>query len=143
MGYEQLPFRQSLKGEIARNIALFEQTPPSRPLTVIRPGWDQELLGCSLSQYAGIGFCVYAVATQHQGQFSTSWFDAPELQFVTSHIPLALMRDVLDHEFTGDRDRAIAKHARHQTGRFGEHVVSCNSGRSGHRHRRFWFGVTS
>jgi hypothetical protein len=104
IGYEQLPFRQSLKGEIARNIALFEQTQPSRPLTVIRPGWDQELLGCTLSQYAGIGFCVYAVATQHQGQFSTSWFDAPELQFITSHIPLTLMRDVLDREFTGDRD---------------------------------------
>jgi hypothetical protein len=104
IGYEQLLFRQSLKGEIARNIALFEQTQPSRPLTVIRPGWDQELLGCCLSQYAGIGFCVYAVATQHQGQFSTSWFDAPELQPITSHIPVALMRDVLDHEFTGDRD---------------------------------------
>jgi hypothetical protein len=104
IGYEQLPYQQSLKGEIARNIAIFEQTQPSRPLTVIRPGWDQELLGCSLSQYAGIGFCVYAVAKQHQGQFSTHWLNGPELQFLTSHIPVALMRDVLDHEFTGDRD---------------------------------------
>jgi hypothetical protein len=103
IGYEQLPFQQSLKGEIARNIALFEQTTPSRPLTVIKTGWDQELLGCSLSQYAGIGFCVYALATQHQGQFATSWFNDPSLGFLTSHIPLNLMRDVLDHEFTGDR----------------------------------------
>jgi hypothetical protein len=31
------------------------------------PGWDQDLLGCSLSQHAGIGFCVYAVAAQHDG----------------------------------------------------------------------------
>lgn len=104
IGYEQLLFRQSLKGEIARNIALFEQTQPSRPLAVIKPGWDQELLGCSLSQYAGIGFCAYAVATQHRGQFATSWFGDPSMGFLTSHIPLKLMRDVLDHEFTGDRD---------------------------------------
>jgi hypothetical protein len=104
IGYEQVLFGQSLKGEIVRNVAIFEQTQPSRSLKVIRPGWDKELLGCSLSQYVGIGFCVYAVAKQHQGQFSTRWFNEPELQFITSHIPLALMRDVLDREFTGDRD---------------------------------------
>lgn len=110
IGYEQLLFRQSLKGEIARNIAIFEQTPPTQPLTVIKPGWDQDLLGCSLSQYAGIGFCVYAVAMQHQGQFATSWLDDPALHFISSHIPLDLMREVLDREFTGDRDyfRSVA-----------------------------------
>lgn len=104
IGYEQLPFGLSLKGEIARNIAIFEQTQPSRPLTVIQPGWDQELLGCSLSQYAGIGFCIYAVASQQQGRFSAHWLNDPELQFLTTHIPIPLMREVIDHEFTGDRD---------------------------------------
>lgn len=104
IGYEQLLFRQPLKGEIARNMAIFEQTSPTRDLTVIKPGWDQDLLGCSLSQYAGIGFCVYAVTTQHRGQFTTSWFNDPTLQYITNHIPLDLMREVLDREFIGDRD---------------------------------------
>jgi hypothetical protein len=104
MGYEQLPFRQSLKGEIARNIALFEQTPPSKPLTVIRAGWEEELLGCTLQQYAGIGFCVYAASKQHRGQFSPNWFNDPALHLITSHIPVPRMRDVLDREFTGGRD---------------------------------------
>jgi hypothetical protein len=52
-----------------------------------------------LSQYAGIGFCVYAVAKQHQRQFSTHWLNGSELQLLTSYVPVALMRDVLDHEF--------------------------------------------
>lgn len=103
-GYEQLPFGQSLKGEIARGVALFEQTAPSKDLAIIRPGWDRDLLGCTLSQFAGIGCVVYAVAKQHHGRFSTHWFDDPGLRPITSEIPLSLMRNVLDHEFIGDRD---------------------------------------
>lgn len=103
-GYQQVLFGQSLKGEIARNVALFEQTTPSRNLTVIQPGWDRDLLGCSLSQFAGIGVVVYAVAKRHDGRFSTHWFNHPELQSITSEIPVSLMRDVLDREFVGDRD---------------------------------------
>jgi hypothetical protein len=104
MAHEQLPFQQSLKGEIVRNVALFEQTTLFRDLKVIQQGWDQDLLGCSLSQFAGIGFVVYAVAKQHNGRFSTHWFGDPVLQPITSEIPVALMRDVLDRQFVGDRD---------------------------------------
>jgi hypothetical protein len=118
MGYEQLLFGQSLKGEIARNVALFEQTTPSRDLTVIRPGWDRDLLGCSLSEFAGIGFVVYAVAKQHGGRFSTHWFDDPALQSITSEIPVSLMRDVLDREFVGDRDYFRGHAAENQTSPF-------------------------
>jgi hypothetical protein len=74
VAHEQLPFQQSLKGEIIRNVALFEQTVPSSDLKVIKPGWDQDLLGCTLSQFAGMGFVVYAVAKQHHGRFATHWF---------------------------------------------------------------------
>jgi len=75
-----------------------------RPLKVLQPGWDLELLGCALSQYVGIGFIVYAIAYQHQGRFSTRWFDQPGLEKITSEIPVDVMRRVLDEKFTGDRD---------------------------------------
>ncbi|MCT7371448.1 hypothetical protein A7R75_20835 [Mycolicibacterium llatzerense] len=104
VGYEQQPFGQSIRSEIARNIAILEQTEPSRALKVIRPGWQEELLGCNLSQYAGIGLSVFGVAKGQRGQFSASWFDAPELLPITSHIPVSVMHDVVEHEFTGDRD---------------------------------------
>src|ERR1700739_1517785 len=103
-GDEQFLVGQALKGEIARNVALFEQTTPSRDLTVIQPGWDRDLLGCTLSQFAGTGFVVYAVAKQHDGRLSTHWFNDPGLQSITSEIPVSLMRNVLDREFVGDRD---------------------------------------
>jgi hypothetical protein len=70
MGYEQLLFGQSLKGEISRNVALFEQTTLSRDLTVTQPAWDRDVIGCSLTEFAGIGFVVYAVAKQHDRRFS-------------------------------------------------------------------------
>jgi hypothetical protein len=106
MGHEQLPLQQSPEGEIVRSTAMFEQTPPTptRSLKVIQPGWDVELLGCTLSQYVGIGFMVYAIAYQHRGRFSTRWFDQPGLEKITSVIPVDVMRRVVDEKFTGDRD---------------------------------------
>ena len=49
--FEQLVFQQSNFHELGRSAALFEQTAPPRALKVIQPGWDQQLFGCSLSQY--------------------------------------------------------------------------------------------
>jgi len=104
LGHEQMPLQQSPEGEIVRSTAMFEQTPPRLSPKVIKPGWDVELLGCTLSQYVGIGFMVYAIAYQHRGRFSTRWFDLPGLEKITSEIPVDVMRRVLDQQFTGDRE---------------------------------------
>jgi hypothetical protein len=104
MGHEQIPLQQYPEGEVVRSTAMFEQTPSTRPLKVIQPGWDVELLGCALSQYVGIGFMAYAIAYQHRGRFSTRWFDQPGLEKITSAIPVDMMRRILDEQFTGDRD---------------------------------------
>src|SRR5271155_3020997 len=50
---EQLSYEQSPFHVMGRTMALFEQTQPApgKALKVLRPGWDTELLGCSLSQY--------------------------------------------------------------------------------------------
>jgi hypothetical protein len=104
VGQQQIHFNKALKGEIGRSTAMFEQTTPARELKVIQPGWDQELLGCSLSQYVGTGFVVYAVAKQQKGRFSTHWFNEPALATILSEIPVELMRRVLDEQFTGNRE---------------------------------------
>jgi hypothetical protein len=37
------------ESDTAHTLALFEQTQPARPTRIIKPGWAETLLGCSLS----------------------------------------------------------------------------------------------
>jgi hypothetical protein len=114
-GSEQLVFQQSNFHEIGRSAALFEQTTPTTQLKVIQPGWDEELFGCSLSQYVGIGFIMHTGAVKNHGRFSPEWFNDPLLEPITSQIPADLMGEVIEHEFVGStsffrdqRESAIA-----------------------------------
>jgi hypothetical protein len=96
---EQLPHQSNPHNELGRSAALFVQTQPVKAPKVIRPGWDNELFGCDLSQYVGIGFLVHAVAVHNAGRFSTHWFDLPELDPITAVIPADVIRDVVDRHF--------------------------------------------
>jgi hypothetical protein len=98
---EQMVFQQSNFHELGRSAALFEQTTPAGELKVIKPGWDQQLFGCSLSQYVGIGFIAHTGAVKNHGRFSAGWFNDPILEPIMSHIPADLMGDVLEREFIG------------------------------------------
>jgi hypothetical protein len=85
--------------EVGRTAALFDNTPPSKPLKVIRPGWDGELFGCKLSQYVGAGFFVQAAAAKNGGRFSADWFNKPELDAITAVMPTKLLGEVVDRNF--------------------------------------------
>jgi hypothetical protein len=62
---EQNGYQQSVRHELGRTAALFEQTTPVKSLQVIQPGWTEQLFGCTLSQYVGIGFIVHAAAVKN------------------------------------------------------------------------------
>jgi hypothetical protein len=99
---EQLAYQQFQRHEMSRSAALFGQTPSSAPLKVITDGWDVELLGCTLSQYVGIGFLVHTVAVNNHGHFSADLFEHESLAPVTAEIPVSVIRDVLNSHFIGD-----------------------------------------
>ena len=92
--YDQTPFN-----EVGRTAALFVDTPPSKPLKVVRPGWDTEMFGCSLSQFVGSGFFVQGMAALKGGCFSAEWFNIPELDAITAVLPTTLMAEVVDKNF--------------------------------------------
>lgn len=111
-GFEQLPFQQPTRHEVGRSTAVFEQTvTPGRQLRVVRPGWDEDLFGCTLSQFIGIGFIAHTLAVKFGGKFPTAWLDDPIFENIASQIPRALMHDVLAYHFTGDLEHFRAAHA--------------------------------
>lgn len=99
---EQLPFQQFSRHEMSRSAALFDQTSASSPLKVMNPGWDVELLGCSVSQYVGTGFLVHSLAVNNDGRFSIDWCQQESMLPITNKIPVAVIRNVLAQHFVGD-----------------------------------------
>ncbi|MCV7382220.1 hypothetical protein H7K14_00050 [Mycolicibacter longobardus] len=100
---EQVVYNQSRRHDLGRCVAVFEQTDPTKALQVLSdPGWVEDLLGCSLSQYVGIGFIVHTSAIKNGGRFLEDWLDTPDMEPITSEIPTQLIRDVIQNHFTGD-----------------------------------------
>ncbi|WP_156764715.1 hypothetical protein [Mycobacterium sp. 1081908.1] len=95
-GYNQTPYN-----EVGRTVALFENTQSSKPLKVIRPGWDTELFGCTLSQYTGAGFFVQATAAHNAGMFSADWFNHPQLDPITAVMPTEVLASAVAQNFVG------------------------------------------
>lgn len=94
LSYEQSPFHLA-----GRTAALFQDTQPTKSLQVVRPGWDAELLGCTLSQYVGTGVFIHAAATKNEGRFSAEWFNQPDLTAITAVLPHDLLARITDGNF--------------------------------------------
>ncbi len=86
---EQLEYQLPVRHEMARAIAIFNHTPPKRPLQVIRDGWDTELLGADLVTFVAAGQLLHVAAKPNQGRFNPSWLDQTNFDF---------LRDVTDPE---------------------------------------------
>lgn len=100
---EQVVYNQSRRHDIGRDAAIFEQTSAVKPLQVLSaPDWAEELLGCTLSQYVGIGFIVHTCAVKNGGRFLEDWLDDPTMEPITSQIPVPLIRDVIKNHFIAD-----------------------------------------
>jgi hypothetical protein len=110
---EQFAYNESRYHSLLRSAAIFDQTTPAQDLKILQPRWCEDLFGCSLSQYVGIGFIVHTVAVQHNGRFDEAWLDDPFLEPITSKIPVALMRNLIENHFAGD-----AKHFQQERDNF-------------------------
>jgi hypothetical protein len=82
-------------------------------------GWVEGLLGCSIAQYVGIGFIAHTLAVRNGGRFLEDWLNDPALEKITSKVPVALIREVIEQHFTGDleffqRERPVFHPSRHR-----------------------------
>jgi len=103
IGAEQLSFQLSDFNDLSRTAALLKQTTPKAPLTTITTGWDEELLGCALIEYVGAAFLLHAGAHYNSGTFELDWLDQPQFADITTEVPAAVLRRVIEEQYTADR----------------------------------------
>ncbi|MFF3951361.1 hypothetical protein ACFYYN_42195 [Streptomyces sp. NPDC001902] len=87
---------------MARTAALFDQTSPARIPTCLVDGWDEQLLGCSLSDYVGVTQLLQVSALQNEGRFDPAWLIQPQMEKVCSVIPGDTIREVTERHFVTD-----------------------------------------
>jgi hypothetical protein len=100
---EQLVWQTSPFMELSRTTALWE-TPPIRPVTVMKPGWDVDLLGCSLSDYRLLGEFVFFVSSTHHAHFNEVIFKMPEMQRLLGTLTPDQASDVYRRHFLQTAD---------------------------------------
>ncbi|MEU6935630.1 hypothetical protein ABZ943_02765 [Streptomyces rubiginosohelvolus] len=64
---EQMIYQEPVGRELARAAAMLTQTTGTREARCLRPGWEEELLGTSLSHYVGIAQLLWASAINCAG----------------------------------------------------------------------------
>ena len=83
---QQLVFQQSaFFNDLARSVALFEQTTPRRALPVL-DSVAQPLLG-EASEYIGAAFVLHTGALKNLGTFDLEWLTQPQFADVTARYP--------------------------------------------------------
>ncbi|MFJ8010608.1 hypothetical protein [Streptomyces fagopyri] len=99
---EQFTYQELGFNDLARTAALFEQTSPAHTPTCLVDGWDEELLGCSLSDYVGVTQLLQVAALQNEGRFDPAWLSQPQMEQICSVIPARTIREVTERHFVTD-----------------------------------------
>jgi hypothetical protein len=107
MSSEQLSYQSYPHNELARPIALLEQTQSDKPRKVIVDGWDQELLGCSVNEYIAAAFLILSGAVnsgpvERTGQFRFNWIDLRSFSAVVDYSGLKTMLSVANKHFVAN-----------------------------------------
>lgn len=109
---QQFTWQEDDFSELARSLAVLVQTRPTRPLEVLTAGWEQDLLGCPLADYVGLGLLLYTAATARQGRFDLAWLPESELSVFEAMTSRAAIRTVVERHFatsaTEERARVAA-----------------------------------
>ncbi|MEY2227921.1 hypothetical protein [Streptomyces sp. BF23-19] len=107
---QQFTWQEDDFSELARSLALLIHTEPTKQLEVLTDGWEQDLLGCSLSDYVGLGQLLYTAAINRQGRFDWAWLPEHELTAFGGLNSHAVISAVIERHFaTGaQEERALA-----------------------------------
>jgi hypothetical protein len=99
MSGEQLTWQEQDYSDFARTAALLTQTTTNRLPRVMRPGWDNELVGCTISDYVGIAQVLLASAINNEGGFDPTWLDGASATPICQVIPKSVILQVTDAHF--------------------------------------------
>ncbi|MFF4265799.1 hypothetical protein [Streptomyces virginiae] len=89
---QQFTWQEDDFSELTRSLAVLVQTQPTKPLKVLTGNWERDLLGCTLSDYVGLGQLLYGAATHTGGRFNPEWLPDDELgrfEDLTSRVAVA------------------------------------------------------
>ncbi len=101
---EQFPYQPDPFHDLARTVALFEQTQTTRRLRVLSdPMWPQHVLGCTLPEYVGVGLLLYVAADKNEGRFSIDWLEQPNFEPIVAKVPAQTIRRVITDHFSTSR----------------------------------------
>ncbi|MDW8478532.1 hypothetical protein QBA57_41625 [Streptomyces scabiei] len=99
---EQMTFQEPVFQELARAAAMLTQTAATREARCLRPGWEEELLGASLSQYVGIAQLLWASAISRAGRFDPDSLREAGAHRICAEIPAATITSVTEQHFVTD-----------------------------------------
>ncbi|MFK8908052.1 hypothetical protein [Streptomyces sp. YS-3] len=84
---EQMIYQEPVFQELARAAAMLIQTTGTREARCLRPGWEEGLLGTSLSHYVGITQLLWASAISCAGGFDPTSLEMPGAERICAEIP--------------------------------------------------------
>jgi hypothetical protein len=99
---EQMIYQEPVFQELARAAAMFTQTTGTREARCLRPGWEEELLGTSLSHYVGITQLLWASAISCAGRFDPTSLETPGAERICAEIPAPTILSVAEKHFVTD-----------------------------------------
>jgi hypothetical protein len=99
---EQMTYQEPVSQDLARTAAMLTQTAGTRQAQCLRPGWEEELLGTSLSHYAGIAQLLWASAISCGGRFDPDSLEAPGAERICAEIPATTILSVTEEHFVTD-----------------------------------------
>lgn len=98
---QQLDFQFTPKYEISRITAMCT-TPTIKSLEVMKGGWEQDLLGCSLGEYLAVGEFLLYSHKPNLGRFDVAFFDHPELEGLLDGLTAKTARAIYETHFVQD-----------------------------------------
>ncbi|MDT0616281.1 hypothetical protein RM812_40005 [Streptomyces sp. DSM 40712] len=99
---EQMIYQEPVFQELARAAAMLTQTAGTREARCLRPGWEEELLGTSLSHYVGIAQLLWVSAISCAGRFDPTSLEAPGAERICAEIPATTILSVAEKHFVTD-----------------------------------------
>lgn len=114
--YEQFPSQQSVFEELARTEALLATAAASSGQSFIDASFWQHALGCSLTQFVGLGLLLNIGALCNGGYYDPSWLTQPNFAPILAQLPVDIVRAVSARHFLATREAFRTTAARHRLG---------------------------
>lgn len=102
--YEQFPSQLSVFEELARTQALLADAASETAQDVITPGFWDGALGCSLTDFVGVGLLLNIGALKNVGYYDPGWLSQPNFGPVLEHLPKSVIEPVAARHFLATRE---------------------------------------